>query len=131
MKRLTLLALTLVLATAFLFSLPAKAVWSASEGDLGIPFYPGSKPDPTHQSMDSSRSGIAVQNAHLITTDAFDKVVEFYKAKLGKLSTGNGPGGTKQALWKEVSADKKVRRTVTITGSQGGTKITITKITKG
>lgn len=131
MKRLSLLLLTPFLAMAFLFSMSTETVWSASESDLGIPFYPGSKPDPAYTSMDSSRGGITTQNAHLITTDAFDRVVEFYGAKLGKLSTGKGPGGTRQALWKDVSPDKKVRRTVTITGGSAGTKITITKITKG
>src|SRR3972149_11227277 len=68
-----------------------------SEKDLGLPIYPGTKPDPKYPSLDKPQ----LKNIHLLTSDPFDKVVEWYRQKLGRFRVTKTPNRGNHALWRE------------------------------
>lgn len=67
-----------------------------SEAELGVPFYPGSKP-VEDGSMDAITPGMTMMMQGLQTSDALEKVVAFYTEKLGPPSA-SGPGFTGETM---------------------------------
>jgi len=94
-----------------------------SEGELGLPFYPGAKPLEGGSSKISSPEG-SMLSVGLHSDDAADKVAAFYREHLKKLSAGKqfmdmsgGDGGAVLSL-----ADDK---------SQGVLQVHVAKAEKG
>ena len=99
-------------------------VYAAGDPDLGLPIYPGAKQDPSSPPINAPH----MKNAHLLTPDPFQKVLDWYTQKLGKFRVDPQKKGT-QALWNKKSPDGVVM-TVTVTtinALPGQTKIVMTR----
>ncbi|HVT12848.1 MAG TPA: hypothetical protein VHE55_11325 [Fimbriimonadaceae bacterium] len=67
--------------------LPVEKSETVTEEDLGLPFYPGSKPAPGMSSVMETSKNRTVQSGRT-TTDGFKKVGDFYINKLLKAHRG-------------------------------------------
>ncbi|HWA83985.1 MAG TPA: hypothetical protein VG820_11145 [Fimbriimonadaceae bacterium] len=67
--------------------LPVEKSDAVTEADLGLPFYPGSRPVPKMSSVMETSKNVTVQSART-TKDDFKKVAEFYYKKLLKAHRG-------------------------------------------
>jgi hypothetical protein len=97
---------------------------AAGDMDIGLPMYPGAKQDPANPPVNAPH----MKNLHLLTSDPFQKVLDWYTQKLGKFTVDPQKGGT-QALWDKKTPDGVVM-TVTVTNIKvppGQTKIVMTK----
>ena len=98
---------------------------------LGLPVYPGATAKNTGGFSISGKTGSS-ETVMLETNDSFDKVYEWYKAKMPagsetmKLSSGGGQFATFQV---GKTSDKEVSA-VTITGEKDKTSIMLTKGSK-
>ena len=100
---------------------------NVTEADLGVPIYPGAT---RREGGVNIRSGTkSMVTAVFTTTDSVEKVVDFYKDKLGaNPSVVQSPTG---AVLSSSDNDKQgVMVTVGKDGGSGGTSITILRTTK-
>lgn len=104
-----------------------------SEEKLGVPIYPGAKADEGAGSIsftgtDEKGSG-TFGGAAFTTTDSVDKVVEFYKSKLGsKVTVLDSTSEGKHSVILNVATEKSWK-TITIQDEGTGvTKITVTSL---
>lgn len=99
---------------------------AASAIDLGIPVYPGAIATQGQGELSMGGGGVKVQQ--YTTTDSFDKVVAFYKDKLGPTAAVNQSGGS--AVVQVVGAQGVTDVTVTSDSATGKTTFTISSIQK-
>ncbi len=114
------------------FAMNADAGMKFTAEELGIDIYPGAEPSKSGN-LRMNIAGSSVVSATFLTSDAKEKVVDFYKSKLGSDSTSMDFGGS--AMLTEKKSDHE-QVTVTIAQqsnqSEGKTQIHIqhTTVTK-
>jgi hypothetical protein len=103
---------------------------SATESEFPVPFYPGSKEDPTagiptfgHNGAGHDRS----LSANRVTTDSVQQVVDFYKPKITKMLTQTVTADSANLTGSMANGDN-----VVVTAQKGpqGTAFTIAAETK-
>jgi len=104
----------------------ALAGGAAVAVNTGIPIYPGATPTDAGGDMSMGAGVIAVQE--YVTGDSVDKVIDFYKDKLGSnVSVQQAEG---KALLQVVSASGLTNITVFHDDNSGKTRFSITRIGK-
>lgn len=78
----------------------SKATAAVGDLGLGFPIYPGATQDPEYPPINEPQ----IKNLHVLTSDPFDKVVEWYSQKLGPFDIDNQKEGS-QALWNKETPD--------------------------
>lgn len=115
------------------FAMNADSGMKFTAEELGTEIYPGAEPSKSGN-LRMNIAGSSIVSATFLTSDAKDKVVDFYKSKLGSDSTSMDFGGS--AMLSEKKSDQD-QITVTIAQqsnqSEGKTQIHIqhTVVTKG
>jgi hypothetical protein len=89
---------------------------TVTEADLGVPFYPGSKEKPNANFL-ATENGKKSVVCTRTTSDAPDKVIEFYKDKVEQASTSSGAVGDMHSA--------------TLSGKVKGGEITVTAVKQG
>ena len=78
----------------------SKATAAVGDQGLGLPLYPGATQDPEYPPINAPH----IKNLHILTSDPFDKVVEWYSQKLGPFDIDKQKGGS-QAMWNKKTQD--------------------------
>ena len=78
----------------------SKATAAVGDQGLGLPLYPGATQDPEYPPINAPH----MKNLHILTSDPFDKVVEWYSQKLGPFDIDKQQGGS-QAMWNKETQD--------------------------
>lgn len=78
----------------------SKATAAVGDQDLGLPVYPGATQDPEYPPINAPH----LKNLHILTSDPFDKVVEWYSQKLGPFDIDKQQKGS-QAMWNKETPD--------------------------
>jgi len=94
--------------------------------DTAVPVYPGATGSEGGGQMSVGIGGVKVQQ--YTTSDSVDKVVAFYKEKMGPTAMVTQSGGS--ALVQVVGSNGVVNVAITTDSSSGKTKISISSITK-
>ena len=125
MKKTILPYVAFLLLVPTLFHLSNGCVCAADHLDIGLPMYPGAKVNPASPPINAPH----MKNLHILSSDPFQKVLDWYTQKLGKFMIDPQKGGT-QALWSKETKDGVVM-TVTISNISapaGQVEITMTKM---
>jgi hypothetical protein len=105
-----------------------------SESDLGLPFYPGSKPNEGGGMRVASGDSVSLQ-VGLHSDDAPDKVAAFYRDKLKAMADGKQlidmPGGPDGASLSLMDDKAKSSLQVHVSKAEKGSDIAITSIRQG
>lgn len=72
----------------------SEATAQQATQDEGFPIYPGAVEDPENPPVNAPH----MKNIHVVTSDPFDKVVEWYSQKLGPFDVERQEKGS-QAMW--------------------------------
>ena len=94
--------------------------------DMGVPVYPGATATEGGGQVSMGVGGLKVQQ--YTTSDSVDKVVAFYKEKLGSTAMVTQSG--EQALVQVVGSNGVINVAIASDSGSGKTKITINSITK-
>lgn len=124
MRKIILIQVAFLFLVLTVFMIGKGSVHAAGYQDMGLPIYPGAKQDPANPPINAPH----MKNLHILSSDPFEKVLDWYSQKLGKFTTDPQKGGI-QALWSKKNNDGVVM-TVTISNINsppGQTKITMTK----
>jgi len=97
---------------------------------LGLPVYPGATADEGGVSGSSTQGSVGLVS--LKTSDGFDKVYAWYKARMpaDAQTMESTSGGTSVGSFVEKKASDQDQKSVTITSSSEGTTITLLSATK-
>ena len=98
---------------------------------LGLPVYPGATADSSGAMSGTSAQGSGAL-VSLKTSDSFDKVYAWYKARMpaNAQTMESNSGGTSVGSFVEGSSSDKEQKSVTITSASDGTTITLVSATK-
>jgi hypothetical protein len=103
----------------------SKATAATGTPDFGLSTYPRATVNPAFPPVNAPH----LKNIHVLTSDPFDKVVEWYSQKLGKFDIDTQKDGA-QAMWSKET-DDGFFMTVTIstlTAPAGQVEVTINKM---
>jgi hypothetical protein len=106
---------------------PAPSQEAATVIDTGVPTYPGATPVAGGAEVSGAEMG-GVKVQQYVTSDSVDKVVSFYKDKLGSQATVMQSGNS--AVVKAAGSNGVVTVTITVDKDSGKTKIGITSFQK-
>jgi hypothetical protein len=78
----------------------SKATAAVGDQGLGLPLYPGATQDPEYPPVNAPH----IKNLHILTSDPFETVVEWYSQKLGPFDIDKQQKGS-QAMWNKETQD--------------------------
>lgn len=95
-----------------------------TEAELGVPYYPGSK--PTHQDVKTKAAKLTSVVSIRTSKDSPEAISKFYISKIGKPSSQSTTNGVTTCSW--VSGPDKPANSLVIVQENGNSKLTLSSV---